>query len=57
MQSAKTFSQQEQVLESTEANLRKLTLITKHLEYQLDAIDQSSTKLEEVTEQVRAMQR
>lgn len=57
MQSARNFAQQEQCLESAEANLKKLSLITTHLEFQLNAIDQSSTKLEEVTEQVRAMQR
>ncbi|XP_031776713.1 BLOC-1-related complex subunit 7 [Nasonia vitripennis] len=57
MQAARTFAQQEQGLESTEANLKKLSLITTHLEFQLNAIDQSASKLEEVTEQVRAMQR
>lgn len=57
MQSVKSFTQQEHGLENAEANLRKLGLVTTHLEYQLEAIDQSSTKLEEVTEQVRAMQR
>lgn len=57
MQSAKNFAQHEQGLEHSEANLRKLALITTHLEFQLNAIDQSSMKLEEVTEQVRSMQR
>lgn len=57
MHSARTFTQQEHGLESAEANLKKLALITSHLEIQLNAIDRSSTKLEDVTEQVRAMQR
>lgn len=57
MHSAKSFMQQEQVLDTAESNLKKLSLIATHLEYQLNAIDQSSAKLEEVTEQVRAMQR
>lgn len=48
---------QEHGLENSEANLTKLVLITSHLEFQLDAIERSSAKLEEVTEQVRAMQR
>ncbi|XP_058799002.1 BLOC-1-related complex subunit 7 [Phymastichus coffea] len=57
MNSVRNFVQQDQVLHNVEANLKKLSLITTHLEYQLNAIDQSSAKLEEVTEQVRAMQR
>lgn len=57
MQCAKNFAQQEQGLENSDSNLRKLALITTHLEFQLTAMDQSSTKLDEVTEQVRAMQR
>uniref|UniRef100_A0ABD2WC67 BLOC-1-related complex subunit 7 n=1 Tax=Trichogramma kaykai TaxID=54128 RepID=A0ABD2WC67_9HYME len=57
MQSARNFVQQEQVLENATENLKKLGLITNHLEFQMDAIDQNTAKLEEVTEQVRAMQR
>jgi hypothetical protein len=57
MQSAKNFSQIEQSLENAETNLRKLTLITTHLELQLNVINQSVLKLDEVTEQVQAMQR
>ena len=57
MQSAKNFAQQEQVLENAETNLKKLSLIGTHYEYQLNAIEQCSNKLEEVNEQVRAMQR
>lgn len=57
MHAAKTFAQQEHGLENAENNLNKLMLITSHLEYQLNAVDRSSAKLEDVTEQVRAMQR
>lgn len=57
MHSSRNFALQEHGLENSEANLKKLSLITTHLEYQLDAIDRNSAKLEEVTEQVRAMQR
>lgn len=57
MQSARNFAQQEHGLQNADANLRKLALITTHLEFQLNAIDQSAAKLEEVNEQVRAMQR
>jgi len=54
---AKNFAQQEYGLESIESNLKKLALIATHLEYQMDAIDKNSVILEEVTEQVRSMQR
>ncbi|XP_012266314.1 BLOC-1-related complex subunit 7 [Athalia rosae] len=57
MHSSRNFALQENGFENAEANLKKLALITAHLEFQLDAIDRSSGKLEEVTEQVRAMQR
>jgi len=54
---AKNFAQQEYGLETIESNLKKLALIATHLEYQMDAIDKNSVILEEVTEQVRSMQR
>lgn len=57
MHAARTFAQQEHGLEMMESNLKKLTLIATHLEYQMDSIDKNSTMLEEVTEQVRSMQR
>ncbi|XP_014212135.1 BLOC-1-related complex subunit 7 [Copidosoma floridanum] len=57
MNSARTFAQQEQGFENAEVNLKKLALISTHLEFQLNAIEECSAKLEEVTEQVRAMQR
>ncbi|XP_011495931.1 PREDICTED: UPF0693 protein C10orf32 homolog [Ceratosolen solmsi marchali] len=56
MKSAKKFSQQEQILESVEMNMKKLTLIVTHLELQLNIINQSVLKLKEVTEQLRTMQ-
>ncbi|CAK9814848.1 BLOC-1-related complex subunit 7 [Anthophora quadrimaculata] len=54
---AKNFAQQEHGLETMEANLKKICLVTTHLEYQMESINLSSVILEEVTEQVRAMQR
>lgn len=57
MHSAKNFAQQEHSLDSAESSLKKIALITTHLEYQMDSIQRCSVILEEVTEQVRAMQR
>ena len=57
MHAVKNFTQQEHGLENSINNLKKMALIMSHFEYQLEAIDRSSAKLEEVTEQVRAMQR
>ncbi|XP_076663688.1 BLOC-1 related complex subunit 7 [Andrena cerasifolii] len=57
MHSARNFAQQEHGLEGAETNLKKLALIAAHLEYQMESINRSSMVLEEVTEQVRAMQR
>lgn len=57
MHAAKNFAQQEHGLETIESSLKKLALISTHLEYQMDAIDKNSAMLEEVTEQVRSMQR
>lgn len=57
MHCAKNFAQQEHGLETAENNLKKVALITTHLEYQLESINRSSMILEEVTEQIRAMQR
>lgn len=57
MHSAKNFAQQEHGIEIAEANLKKIALITTHLEYQMESINRSFMTLEEVTEQVRAMQR
>lgn len=57
MNAAKIFAQQESGLENVENNLGKFVHITSQLASQLNSIDKSSTKLEDVTEQVRAMQR
>ncbi|KAG7209487.1 hypothetical protein KM043_015573 [Ampulex compressa] len=57
MHSARNFAQQEHGLETAENNLKKLALVATHLEYQIEAIDRSAIILENVTEQVRAMQR
>ncbi|KAK0076281.1 hypothetical protein PV325_005626 [Microctonus aethiopoides] len=57
MNAARTFAQQESGLENVENNLGKFVHIMSQLASQLNSIDKSSTKLEDVTEQVRAMQR
>ncbi|KZC13226.1 PREDICTED: UPF0693 protein C10orf32 homolog [Dufourea novaeangliae] len=57
MHSAKNFTQQEHGLEAAETNLNKIALIATHLEYQIECINRSSIILEDVTEQIRAMQR
>ncbi|XP_076636715.1 BLOC-1 related complex subunit 7 [Colletes latitarsis] len=57
MHSAKNFAQQEHSLETAETNLTKLALIATHLECQMDSMSRNSLILEQVTEQVRAMQR
>lgn len=58
MHAARSFAQQEHGLEVAEINLKKLALTTiTHYKHQMELIDRSSVLLEEVTEQVRAMQR
>lgn len=57
MHSARNFAVQEQTLENTENNLKKLELLCVHLGYQHDSILKSAQQLEEVKEQVCAMQR
>ncbi|XP_012270588.1 uncharacterized protein LOC105694475 [Orussus abietinus] len=57
LHSAKNFACQEHGLANAEANLKKLAYITSNMELQFESIDQGFGKLEEVTEQVRAMQR
>ncbi|KAL6254262.1 hypothetical protein P5V15_014877 [Pogonomyrmex californicus] len=54
---ARNFAQQEHGLETMKSDLKKLELIVIHLKYQIDTIDKSLVMLEEVTEQVRSMQR
>ncbi|XP_053979796.1 BLOC-1-related complex subunit 7 [Hylaeus anthracinus] len=57
MHSAKNFAQQEHKLENAGTNLKLVDLIATHLDYQMESMSGSSLILEEVTEQVRAMQR
>ncbi|XP_044743582.1 BLOC-1-related complex subunit 7 isoform X2 [Chrysoperla carnea] len=57
MHSARNFALQENAIANSENNLRNLHLITVHLGYQQDAMLNSAQQLEEVKEQVRAMQR
>ncbi|CAB3382005.1 Hypothetical predicted protein [Cloeon dipterum] len=55
--SAKAFCQQEQAVANSEENLKKMTLAVAHLGYQYEAINKNCMLLEDVKEQVRAMQR
>lgn len=57
MHSARNFAIQEHAIRESEANLKKLQSMCVHLGYQYDSIFQSCQKIEEVKEQVRAMQR
>ncbi|KAK5648682.1 hypothetical protein RI129_003574 [Pyrocoelia pectoralis] len=57
MHSARNFALQEHALDNSEANLKKLQLLHIHFGYQYDSIMRSAQQVEEVKEQVRAMQR
>lgn len=57
MHSARNFAIQEHAIRESEGNLKKLQSVCVHLGYQHDSILQSCQKIEEVKEQVRAMQR
>lgn len=57
MHSARNFAAQEQATENTENNLKKLQLLSIHLGYQQESMFKSAQQLEEVKEQVCAMQR
>lgn len=57
MHSARNFAMQEQAIENSESNLKKLQLLCVHLSYQQDSLIRSAQQIEEVKEQVRAMQR
>lgn len=57
MHSARNFAVQEQAMENSENNLKKLQMICSHLGYQHDSLLKSAQQLEEVKEQVCAMQR
>ncbi|XP_060534456.1 uncharacterized protein LOC132706868 [Cylas formicarius] len=57
MHSARNFAAQENLIENSEKNLKRLELLCTHLGYQQDAILKRAQQLEEVKEQVQAMQR
>ncbi|KAK6629183.1 hypothetical protein RUM43_003000 [Polyplax serrata] len=54
---AKNFALQEAAIENSETNLKKLQLLTTHLNAQVESVQNSSSKVELVLEQVRSMQR
>ncbi|XP_059480295.1 BLOC-1-related complex subunit 7 [Neocloeon triangulifer] len=55
--SARAFCQHEQTIANSEENLKKMNLAVAHLGYQYEAISKNCLLLEDVKEQVRAMQR
>lgn len=57
MHSARNFAVQEQTMENSENNLKKLELLCVHLGYQHDSVIKSAQQLDEIKEQVCAMQR
>lgn len=57
MQAVKTFAQQENTLENTCQNLKKMELLSQHMGYQCDSIIENSRKIEFLKEQVEAMER
>lgn len=57
MHSIRNFALQENAIENSDTNLKKLQLLSVHLGYQHDSMLTSAQQLEEVKEQVRAMQR
>ncbi|XP_056648875.1 uncharacterized protein LOC130901685 [Diorhabda carinulata] len=57
MHSSRNFAVAEQAMENSENNLKKLQALCTHANYQYDSIKKSTRQLEEVKEQVCAMQR
>lgn len=57
MHSIRNSATQENAIENIDTNLKKMQLLSVHLGYQHDSMLQSVQQLEEVKEQVRAMQR
>lgn len=57
MHSARNFAVQEQAMDNSENNLKKMQLLCLHLGYQHDSMLKSAQQLEEIKEQVCAMQR
>lgn len=57
MHSARNFASQEIAIENSENNLKRLQLLCAHLGVQQEALHRRAGQLEEVKEQVQAMQR
>ncbi|XP_017774486.1 PREDICTED: uncharacterized protein LOC108561179 [Nicrophorus vespilloides] len=57
MHSARNFALQEHTIENTEANLKKLQTLCNNLGQQQDHLIRTCQQIEEVKEQVQAMQR
>ncbi|CAH1995789.1 unnamed protein product [Acanthoscelides obtectus] len=57
MHSTRNFAVQEQAIENSLNNLKRMQLLCTHLGYQQSAMLKSAQQLEEVKEQVCAMQR
>lgn len=57
MHSARNFAMQDHAIENSESNLKKMQCLCVHFGYQYDSILRSAQQMEEVKEQVRAMQR
>lgn len=57
MHSSRNFAVQEQAMENSENNLKKMEHLCVHLNNQYDSIVKSAQQLEEIKEQVCAMQR
>lgn len=57
MHSARNFAMQEYAIENSDANLKKMQKLCQQLENQHDLIRRCSQHIEEVKEQVQAMQR
>jgi len=55
--SIRAFCQQEQTINSSDENLKKMNLAVAHLGFQHESIAKSCLLLEDVKEQVRDMQR
>ncbi|XP_050313659.1 BLOC-1-related complex subunit 7 [Anthonomus grandis grandis] len=57
MHSSRNFAVQEQLIENSENNLKRLQLLCAHLGVQQDVLHRRAAQIEEVKEQVQAMQR
>lgn len=57
MQAIKNFAYQEQSMENSRQNLKKMELIRVQLGYQYSAMAEATEKLEYINEQVNAMER